>query len=209
MKIQGILTIEGISLHVEIDAPDDARELYVTNVHPNCLVIPKERWKIEFLGLPTEIVATLHERNVFTLGELVDGHWDPRFVGLDEATEARIKEALTAFRKIALVFERMEFEGAEVHATEVRRGRPLRTTLAEAFVTKEEEKKDSPLHKDISSVGLLKPQEDALRKTKGVRTLGDLAKLGRARLLMTNQMDERGVGKIEATLRKGGFFLPP
>ena len=209
MKIQGTVTVEGISLRVDIEAPDDTKELYVTNVHPNCLVIPRERWRVEFLGLPAEIVAALHAHNIFTLGELVDNHWNPRVLGLNETIDAKIEEAVAAFRKIALVFERSENGDGRGPTPREKRALPLHATIAELLVAKEEDKRSSLFQNDIAFLGLLKPQEDALRKTKGVRTLGDVEKLGHARLMMTEHMDQKGMAKIEAVFRKAGLSLPP
>ncbi|MBI4094134.1 hypothetical protein HY417_04170 [Candidatus Kaiserbacteria bacterium] len=199
MKIQGVLTIEGVKLHVDIDALDDDQDLYVTNVHPNCLVIPKERWRVEFLGLPPDIVEQLQKRGIGTLDKLVNGDWHARVDGFDEASQRKIAASLAEFLRIAFVFN---YHGISSDSEEV-----LQADTTETTVLHERRTDDPALNTDIAVVGLLKPQEETLRNRKGMATLGDLVKLGRSRLLMTDTMDERGVQKIEVALRERGLEL--
>ncbi len=193
MKIQGVIQVEGVELHVDIEAPDDQKELYVTNVHPDCLVIPKERWKVEFLGLPVDALIELQMRGVTTLGQLVDETWNIGASGLSEGTKRKVQEALTTFRQIALVFERPKQYDAP--AAKIRQPGVGPTN-------------NKNVELSLSEVGLLKNQEEALRSTRKVATYGDLIALGRGRLMMTNQMDERAVAKIETALRSVGLELP-
>lgn len=199
MKVQGTLSLEGVKLHVRIDAPDDQQTLYVTNVHPNCLVIPKERWRVEFLGLPKEIVEELHRRNIVFLGQLINENWTLGAHGLNEDMRQQIGEALRIFLDIALVFDL-----------------PPKYKLEQLFrpsaSTDDEEAIESPnggsgLDQDISVAGLLTYQEETLQKTKNVKTLGDILKMGRSRLLMTKGVDARAMDKIEVALRKYGLNL--
>lgn len=191
MKIQGVLSVEGINFHIDVDAPDDERNIYVTNVHPNCLVIPKERWRVDFLGLPETVVAALHKRGIYTLKVLTDEKWELAIDDLPEETALVIKEALAHFRKIALLFERVE-----------RYREPLGVGSASVSVEHTGARKSVvTLATDISVCGLSQPQEQALRG-KGVTTLADLMKLGRSRLFMTRGFDEKAVERVELTLRK-------
>lgn len=200
MKVQGTLTVEGVKLYVRIDARDDEQELYVTNVHPNCLVIPKERWKVDYLGLPSEVVQELKNRGILFLGQLVDGKWNLGVSGFNEEMQAVISDALRKFLEIALVFDL-----------------PVKYQLGQLFtpqlaaVTQKLRVPDDGkpvLEQDISTIGLNKNQVDVLKNLKKVRTIGDLMELGRNRILMTPQMDARGIQKIEEALREYGLELP-
>jgi hypothetical protein len=108
MRVEGVLTVEGVTFHVDIDTDDRDTDVYVTNVHPNCMVIPKERWRVEFLGLPPAVVTLLHERDIFDLGTLIDGRWNLAVNGLGKDAERIVSEALAEFKKIALLFEQVE-----------------------------------------------------------------------------------------------------
>lgn len=200
MKVQGTLSLEGVKLHVRIDAADDQQTLYVTNVHPNCLVIPKERWRVEFLGLPKEIVEELHRRNIVFLGQLIDGNWKLGARGLNEDMRQQIGEALRKFLDIALVFDLPPKHKLELLF------RPS-ASADEDEESVESENGGSGVDQDIAVAGLLGHQEESLRKTKHVKTLGDVLKLGRNRLLMTKGVDARAMEKIEVALRKFGLEL--
>lgn len=199
MKVQGTLTLEDVKLFVRIDVPDDQREVFVTNVHPDCLVIPKERWRIEFLGLPPDTVQELKDREISTLGQLVDEKWNIGVHGLSEETHAVVLDAVRHFLGLALVFElptRYQLENLF--------SKPLAVEVEEAVG---QGNGSDGLTQDIGTIGLRKPQEDALRNNREVNTFADLLKLGRNRLVMTTQMDEKGMQKIEKALRKFGLEL--
>lgn len=194
MKIQGIIEAEGVKLHVDVDVPDDQVEVYVTNVHPNCVVVPQDRWRVEFLGLPREIVKMLHDRGVFFLSQL--NHENEKGVlGFDKEVLDEINEALTKLQEIAIIFE-----GTDGYQDRTE------TAIKESEIILAKPAIESSLEFDIGIIGLGRPQEESLHK-KGVKTLKDLVALGRSRLLMTDKMDQRGVDKIEVALRKAGVEL--
>lgn len=203
MRIEGEMTAEvegssaGVKLHVRINAPDDTTELYVTNVHPNCLTIPRERWSIEFLGLSAQALDELRSRDITNLSQLTNGRWTLGVDGLSAETRDEVTAALQTLTDIAIVFEI-----------------PHPIQLATLFRTPAQEDGDGAsaadlavLERDIATIGLLKPQEEALRK-KGMRTLRDLYCLGRNKLVMTPRMDERGIRKIGEALSEAGLTLP-
>lgn len=198
MKIQGVLSVEGVRLHVDVEAADDEQDLYVTNVHPNCLVVPKERWRIEFLGLPPAALLELKRRQIFTLGQLVDESWNLGVDGFSTELATCITEALGEFRKIALVFERQAsyrpLQALPITESE-QAGTDIAVSQADAQRT------------DIAELGLPRAQERVLRKTRNVQTYGDLVALGRNRLLMTSQITSKTVQRIEETLRGVGLNM--
>ncbi len=200
MKIQGTLTVEGVKLLVNISAPDDVQEVYVANVHPSCLVIPKDRFRVEHLGLPKKIVEVLHRREIFYLGQLVDGRWDLGVGGFTAEVRDVLVQTLRQFREIALTFDlpaRFELES-------------LFTTARPAGKVPAEDRAGDgqlALENDIGVIGLLKTQEEELRNQRKVQTLGDLLRVGRKKLIMSGKMDDRGMQKIEAALREFGFEL--
>ena len=183
MKMQGTLEVDGIRLTVDVEAPDDATDLYVTNVHPNCLVIPKERWRIEHMGLSDDAIAYLHHSGIHFLGQLVNGGFKFVLTHLDENVAKEVNHSLERIRDMALLFET---EQAVNHDPTV----------------------DSPeLDVDISTLALPKQQEQSLRKNRGVNTLRDLVKLGKNSLLMTQNIDQKAVDKIEKALRRVGATI--
>ncbi len=194
MKIQGVIEAEGVKLHVEVDVPDAQTEVYVTNIDPHCVVVPQDRWRVEFLGLPREIVKMFHDHGIFFLSQL--NHENEKgALGFDEDVLDEITEALERFRKMAIIFEGVngyqDRTETVINAPEV--------ILVKPSI-------ESNLEFDIGIIGLGRPQEESLRK-KGVKTLKDLVALGRSRLLMTDKMDQRGIDKIEAALRKARVEL--
>lgn len=196
MKIEGEVTVEGVKLHVRINAPDDTTELFVTNVHPNCLTIPRERWGIEFLGLSSQALTELRARNITNLSQLADGKWSPGVDGFSVETRDEITESLRVLTDAAIVFEI-----------------PNPVQLATLFSSRREDEVEveaadlTALERDIAVIGLQKPQEEALRR-KGLLTLGALYCLGRNKLVMSPRMDERGIRRIEEALSEAGFDLP-
>lgn len=198
MRVKGTLTIEGVNLHLNVSAPDDQQEIYLANVHPSCMVIPKDRWKIEYLGLPPEAVQELRSRNISVLGQLVNETWTLGVDGLNDEMRVAINEALDRFLDIALRFE-LPPEKKTVQV-------PARPQAEVAASPNGTTNGAAPLDLELSVIGLLKGQETAVKK-KGAATLGDLLKLGRNRILMIDKMDVRGMEKIEAALRSHGLKL--
>jgi hypothetical protein len=183
MKMQGTLEVDGVRLTVDIEAPDDATDLYVTNVHPNCLVIPKERWRIEHMGLSDDATTYLHHRGIHFLGQLVNGGFKLVLTSLDDSVANEVHHSLERIRDMALLFET---EQAANHTPPV----------------------DSPeLDVDISVLALSKFQEQSLRKNRGVNTLRDVVQLGKNSLLMTQNIDQKAVDKIEEALRRVGATI--
>ena len=196
MKIAGVIDAEGVRLHVDVDVPDDQDEVYVTNVHPNCFVVPYERWRVEFLGLPLETVEKLQKQGILFLGQL-ERENGKGVIGLDEELANAVNGALKKLEEMALIFGGVD-------------GYQERTLAAITTPPKEPDQKVKPelsLDEDIRVVGLRKEQEESLFKNRKIKTLSDLVLLGRSRLLMTDKMDDRGIEEIEATLRKAGATL--
>lgn len=195
MKIEGVIEAEGVKLHIDVDVPDDQEEVYITNVHPNCFVVPKERWRIEFLGLPPEVSKKLQDRGILFLGQLNHENGEGA-IGLDENETRAVSDALKKLGEMAIIFEGVD-------------GYEERTMRAVKRLTSAPPPKPIVgLETDIAVVKLKKEQEEFLFKSRGVKTLADLVGLGRSRILMTAKMDESGIEKIEAALRKAGAVLP-
>lgn len=205
MRIQGMLTVEGIRLHVDIESFDNERELFVTNVHPSCLVIPRERWRVEFLGLPQHVLAELRENGILTLDRLVDEEWnlDRRKikVSLSEETWQALSYSLETLREIALVFDMPKD--------------PSEPRLLEAvFSPKRKEEREEAERvsrvsedEDIRVLTLSSATERTLRKYHGVNAIRDLLGLRYEQLIMTRGIDEVEIQKIKAALERLGVAV--
>lgn len=103
MKIQGTLMVEGINLHMYVDAPDSMRNLYITNVPPDAMIVMRERISIEALPFSPRVVASLHEKGIFFLNGLLTPDWKPITRRLSEEEKQEILPILTRFLDAALI----------------------------------------------------------------------------------------------------------
>lgn len=202
MRVRGTLTVEGIKLHVDVEAPDHQKELFVTNVHPSCLVIPRERWKIEYLGFTDRTVAELRAKGIATLDNMLDSEWslDPREMsGLSDAAREEVERTLEEFREIALIFD-MPRQGKEAKRERV-------ASVAPPINMKELATRNDVLDESVSVLGLPQEVMEILKKRHGVECVRDLVALDRDQLIMTPKMDEKNIRRIEEQLAKRGLYL--
>ncbi len=199
VKIQGVLEVGGINLHVDIETHDGESDIYVTNVHPNCLVIPKERLMVDFLGLPSEVVLYLQAKGFSSLASLVDDHWQVKSNGFSPDIKDAVSVAIKQLRDKALVFDRVERFREPMGVVDLPKGKELVGGVSEGG--------DEKLDVDISSCDLNKAVEENLRR-KEVNTLRDVVVRGRGRLMMVKGMDRKAIAKIELALMSAGASLP-
>lgn len=201
MKIQGVLNVEGVELHVNIEAPDGQRELYVTNIHPSCLVIPRERWRVEYLGLPSEVVRGLKEQGISSLEDLLNEEWnlDLKKVQkkLTASAIAQIEQSLHNFLEIALVFD-MPRQFPEVN---------VRDVIHQNGNGKHPQKNEGALDTSIEVLGLPVLLRKALERHHKVTTLRDLVALDKDQLIMTPGIDGKSIQRIEAALKDRDLYL--
>lgn len=103
MKIQGTLIVEGVNLHVHVDAPDSMRNVYVTNIPPDAMIFTRDRIRVESLPFSPRVVASLHEKGIFFLNRLLTPDWKPVTRGLDEEEKQEILPILHRFLDAALI----------------------------------------------------------------------------------------------------------
>lgn len=201
MKIEGVVTVEGVELHVNIEAPDDERELWVTNIHPSCLVIPRERWRVEYLGLPLEVLKECKNQGIASLDDLLSEQWkvDLKKVQkkLSVSAIAHIEQATHNFLEIALVFD-MPRQYPEVNVQDV---------IHQNGKQDNSQKNTGTLDASIEVLELPVMLRKTLERHLKVKTIRELVALDRDQLIMTPDVDEKSIRRIEAALNARGLYL--
>jgi len=209
MRIRGTIIVEGIKLHVDIEAPPHERELLVTNVHPSRIVIPRERWKIEYLGLSDKVVSKLRALGFKTLDNLLDSEWSLDPIGMHRIpADARqeVEQALEDFKEAALIFEMPREDRPGDDAAEAKRqtiASENRTSSGPAA----HQNGSAKLDDTISVIGLPKPVEDAICQRHRVALIRELAALTEEDLIMTPHVDEKALRRIRDALKERGLYL--
>lgn len=209
MKIQGEVEIEGIKLQVNIEAPDDAQNLYVTNVSPTCVVVPRERWQIEWLGLSEKTVRELTKRGLTTIAHLIDDQWQLKIGILPETISEEIKEALERLRSIAIVFKGPVISEEETAPSSVAARRKNLATAAKDLreLVGEIEAIGAGQDKSLTQLGLPNKVIRMLTKRYSVGTAKELAQLGEPRIIMTPGLTAQDISLIKAKLAEIGLYL--
>lgn len=209
MKIEGMIRVEGVELHVDVEAPDGATHLYVTNVSKNTLVIPPERLALRILGFSKKVQEALEEKRVRTLAELVDERGNLRALDLKPKIRAEVERVLEGLRRAALVFD-WKLKPAAVRDIPSFGELPLTLTGMPAMGRERSPAHDAPtevLQQDVEEIEVLnKSHTRALRK-KGIQTIQDLTALGEEGLLMVPGFDVPKVDQVRAWLKAKGVSL--
>lgn len=215
MKIQGIVEVEGVRLHIDIEAPDSREDIYVTNIHPNCLVIPKERWPVEHLGLPLTALQELQERGLKYLGEITDSRWQISSNGLSEATGQELSEALARLRQTALLFEQStpeelarEVAGFPIELAPVGQEDVGEIKRKPAVVAEARVQSQAPDAIFLSELRISRRMKDILLAVHKAKTVADVLALGRVRLVMTPGVSACDIEVLVAELARVSHELP-
>lgn len=216
MKIMGKVEVEGIVLNINIEAPDDTTELYVTNVSKEHITIPKERMLISHLGLNDKTVRYLEEQNIHNLGQLLENGWDPKPLnGIPQAAQWDIDRALQEVRRTAVIFEPVALQAdASIQAptepfrkpsemTISQSGQLARKVLADREVLPQVITLESP----FSSLGFTAKLVRAIQRKHGAINAEELIALGRSRLVMTPGVTSHDINLIERRLETFGYKL--
>lgn len=216
MKITGKVEVEGIVLDINIEAPDDATELYVTNVSKEHITIPKERMLISHLGLNENTVRHLEGLNIHNLGQLLENGWDLKPLNnIPQAAQWDIDRALQEVRRTAVIFEPVALQAdASIQApTEPSRkppemtisqsGQLARKVLADREVLPQVITLESP----FSSLGFTAKLVRAIQRKYGAINVKELIALGHTRLIMTTGVTSHDINLIERRLETFGYKL--
>lgn len=216
IKIIGKVEVEGIILNINIEAPDDATELYVTNVSKEHITIPKERMLISHLGLNESTVRSLERLDIHNLGQLLEDGWDIKHLnGIPQAAQLDIDRALQEVRRTAVIFEPIAFQ--ESAATQApaepsrkppemsisQSGQLARKVLADREVLPQAITFESP----FSSLGFTAKFVKAVQKKHGNINVKVFIALGRPRLVMTPGVTSDDIALIERRLEVFGYKL--
>lgn len=206
MKIRGTVEIEGMTLNVLIDAPDDTTELYVTNISSRCLVIPKERWLVCYLGLSKETFQELTAKGFMTLDHVLDAAWKVRDdIPLTVPAMDELKKQVHVFLERALIFPDLGI----LQAREKKETFPIRKKQQRTAAMRE--KSDTattpaPLLGQRSLSGFLPANiVKTLQVQHGIETIDDLLQLGKVRVFMTKGLSKADVSRIDDYLRNHGL----
>lgn len=200
MRIKGMFEVEGINLHIDIVAPDDEKNLYITNITPECLLIPPERWPIKYLCLSQETERELSEKNINNLRDLLRDGW---YNKVTENTKQETKSAIITLREKALIFERTPPRPQDLVGFTIPE-EPLVSSDNELKEKKEAPSPETPLIK----LGVDIKMTNILAQYYGVNNLKDLDNLSEGRLVMTRDVTAEDIKKLKLNLREGGHIWP-
>lgn len=217
MKIEGVIYMEGVDLHVDVEVADSASHVYVTNVHPSTLVIPPERLELRYLALSKTALAALEAKEIKTLADLVDKQGTLRPVKLSTTVKAEVAQVLGALRKSALVFDWNNDATKDQTALD-----PLLLSSPEASKHDVKVEKLNGAHLDNGHVKKLKLEEMLAEKrpgtrkrlfslkqlaslqSQGITTVEDLQAFGDEKLLMTRGFDLTKIAELNQWLKSHG-----
>jgi len=202
MRVKGRIEVEGVTLVVDIEAPDDQQEVFVTNIDPSVLTIPKGRWSLDFLGLPEKVVGKLQGCGLRTLGDITDEHWQVQLPSdLTDHLEV-VTEAVVRLREIALTFEPSEEDA--ITSNKGKHPFPLPEEDGQ-------EEPEEPTTKTVSgtdsliSIGVPAETVNILAQERGITTIQDLIQLGRRKVVMTTGININNVKTLDEKLAEAGF----
>lgn len=215
-KIQGQLEIHGVILHLDIEAADGVAALYVTNISPQCLVVPRERWKVEWMGLPPDVLEEVKSKGVKTIGDLVGKDGNVTIEGASDRTRKLAEFAWRAIKGQALTFEIPEgieatatpwvpshtatpsLNGSQVRPDSPDEGRPSQAVPAT---------EGPDLQQALRVLGLPSGVTEAIEARCGVRTIGDMRRVTRSDLYMVPKMQMKYIKQLEERLTPYGVVL--
>lgn len=209
MKIEGVIRVEGVELHVDVEAPDGATHVYVTNVAPNTLVIPPERLPLRSLALADGTADALAAQGAHTLADLVDQRGEVRVQHLPPEVRLEVDRVLEELRAAALVFN-WKLKPVAVRDIPISGVLPESIEGAPAMGRARSPTHDAPevfLDHHVGEVEVLsqRHREELLRK--GITTLRDLVALGEEGLLMVKHFDVRKIEQVKVWLAAKGVSL--
>ncbi|MBI5728252.1 MAG: hypothetical protein HY984_00685 [Candidatus Magasanikbacteria bacterium] len=198
MHIQGEMTIEGVRLVVDIEAPDDDREIFVTNLGPSFITIPKQRWPLEYLDLADETREALRQAGVRTLADVIDRSWQLSLPqGLDGYHD-EVWSALESLRSIALTFEALPDDVAEPGLEPF----PIGEEIAKVKAPPSRLSLDTQL----ASIGVPQSICIKLQKARNTTSIRELLRLGRRKLVMTAGIVVSDVDTIDQKFKGAGVW---
>lgn len=214
MKITGKIEVEGVILNISIEAPDDAEELYVTNISRDHIAIPKDQMLIDHLGLNEGTVRHLEKLNIHNLGQLLARGWEIKALdGLPEPAKWDIERAVQELRRGAVIFEPVDVqeiapettdESAKPKELSIREaGEISRKVLFDPSCRLEPVTMESP----FSRFGFPPQVTKAIQRKHGNINVKELIALGRTKLIMTPGLNSHDVDLIEVRVEAFGYKL--
>lgn len=209
MKIEGVIRVEGVELHVDVEAPDGATHVYVTNVAPNTLVIPPERLPLRSLALTDGTADALAARGAHTLADLLDRRGDLKVTDLPPERQEDVQRVIAELKTASLVFD-WKLKPVAARAIPISGVIPETIAGAPAMGRARSPAHDAPevvLDHHIGEIEVLSPRHRDELLRKGITTLRDLAALGEDGLLMVKHFDVRKIEQVKTWLAAKGVSL--
>ncbi len=206
MKIEGVITVEGVDLHVDVEASDEARHLYITNVAPNTLILPPERLRLEWLALSPKTLTALIEQQRENLADIVDQQGNLTVKDLPPKAQKEVEQALAHLKQAALVFD-WKLHTAAVRNIPIEGDLPRTLPGSPAMGaarSPQQYSKAELLKRHVNEIEVLcDPQRRSLA-TRAVNTIGDLLTLGEDELVMIPGFDVDKIEQIKTWLAAKG-----
>ncbi len=215
MMIKGVFEVDGVRILVDVDIPAGQREVYVTNVSAQCLVIPRERWRLDLLDLNAATLGALTSAGMKTLDDLVSDNWELKLP--DELLEFKeaVERAVIRLRSVALTFDPLS-ENVEqqrspfpIPAEQQRRLPPVvpQGQREDQVVVASKSRQQIPLSSSLTTIGVSGKIAKTLSE-RGAATIGQLLERGRSKLVMTPGLKSTDVNLVERKLLEHGFSWP-
>lgn len=206
MRVTGSIDVDGVKLVVDVDVPDGMTQVFVTNISPDCLVIPKSRWPITLLELGSMSVQVLQQAGLMTLENITDEQWNVRLPESLQPLVEEVTKAVQRLRAVALTFE-MEQSAA---FTDEREGFPITLSDSVAAAARETSllppPENDPLDLLIESARFELPKRLVrILHDKGVRTVRDLIALGRRKVVFTKDVTAADVDLLDVKLKSSNI----
>ena len=201
MRIQGVIRVNDVRLIADIDAPDDARDVYITNVSPDYIIIPRERWPLTHLSLSEEVLAAFTAAGLSFLGEIVDAQWT---VTLPESLAAHfpvVVEAVGKLRGRAITFD--GDEGPSSQRTQI--PIPMDALVQDRAVLPLLHTIKDPTTLSLSEAGFPPKLVGLLKTHRQITTVRSLIEAGKRRVTMTTGVNNADVELIGRRLEQLGL----
>lgn len=206
MRVTGSIDVDGVKLVVDVDVPDGMTQVFVTNISPDCLVIPKSRWPITLLELGSMSVQVLQQAGLMTLENITDEQWNVRLPESLQPLVEEVTKAVQRLRAVALTFEAEE----STAPTDYREGFPI--AIGDSVVAAAGETsllpppENDPMDRLIESMTYELPKRLVrIFHDKGIKTVRDLIALGRRKVVFTKGVTAADIDLLDVKLKSNNI----
>lgn len=201
MRIRGVIHVNDVRLVADIDAPDDVRDVYVTNVSPDYIIIPRDRWLLAHLSLPEDVLAAFTAVGIRFLGEVVDAQWTVTLPASLAVHFPVVVGAVSDLRGRAITFD----VGQEGPSNRDPIPIPTEAVAKDRAVLPLLQSLGNPLDLGLAEAGFPDKLAGVLRTQRAVTSVRLLIAAGKRRVTMTQGVNNTDIEVIERRLEQLGL----